>query len=545
MNLSAPATVRPQEGLPPVLSRLPMEGTSSPVQFPLDESDNFRINTDHSGQLQNEEMVCVNPLNANELVAIWRDFRFGYRRVGVGFSTDGGFTWQDDVFPQMYYPWQSDPILVVDDDGVFTAMVISFDPDGEDGLLSVRSTDGGRTWRDSLFAVNANPLSFEDKEMFTVDRTESPYHGSFYCVWTRFFGYPATDSTHIALVSKRADSANYEPPLYVSQTTWNQWANVAVGTEGQVYVSWVSYLRQALVFSRSTDGGISFSPEQVVTPTRFSSADINGDILIFSYGAMAVDETNGPHCGRLYMVYTDATSDYSETEIWLVYSDDDGATWSSPQRMNDDEVAYPADQFHPWVTVDPVGRVWVVFYDRRNDPNNYLVDVYFAVSTDGGQSWRPNERITTTSFDPRAGSARAGLLGEYIGLCASETRAHVVWTDTRLGDQDVFGTVLDSVFLAADPSPFINALPSRPTLVVFPNPANNSAWLQYDLPQSGQVSLVLYNILGEKVWNWPLGLRNAGSQRFHLELSRFASGLYIAQLESKVGTARAKVLLLK
>ncbi|MBM3325318.1 MAG: T9SS type A sorting domain-containing protein, partial [Calditrichaeota bacterium] len=85
----------------------------------------------------------------------------------------------------------------------------------------------------------------------------------------------------------------------------------------------------------------------------------------------------------------------------------------------------------------------------------------------------------------------------------------------------------------------------RPRLVVYPNPANNSAWLHYELPQTAPVSLVLYNIWGQRVWNCPLGVRHAGSQRFQLDLSRLASGLYIAELESRAGNARTKVFLLK
>lgn len=443
-------SVQPLTGPPFILSQLPMSVAITHGQGHLDDYDNFRINSDASGELQNEEMVCVNPLNPDQVVAVWRDFRFGYRRVGVGRSTDGGYAWQDDVFPQMYYPWQSDPVLTVDAEGTFTAMMMSYDPSYDPalvGLLTVRSTDGGQTWRDSLFAIDGDPAAFEDKEILTVDRTGSPYHGSLYCVWTRFFGYPSTDSTHIAIVHKRSDSTSYTLPTLVSQTSSNQWPNVAVGTAGEVYVSWVSYAYQAIMFARSTDGGQTFLPEQAIVQTEFVSANVNGNILIFSYGAMAVDETDGPYRGRLYLVYTDATPALTETEIWLIYSDDGGENWSERQLMNDDDESYSVDQFHPWVTVDPAGRVWVVFYDRRNDPNNCLMDVYFTVSTDGGETWHPNERITTVSSDPQAGSVRAGLIGEYIGLCASTSRAHVVWTDTRLGDQDAFGTVLDSVFL--------------------------------------------------------------------------------------------------
>ena len=59
--------------------------------------DNIRVNSDNSGQLQNEEMVCINPTNTANAVALWRDFRLGYRRIGVGYTFDGGQTWSDTL----------------------------------------------------------------------------------------------------------------------------------------------------------------------------------------------------------------------------------------------------------------------------------------------------------------------------------------------------------------------------------------------------------------------------------------------------------------
>ena len=120
---------------------------------PFDEHLNQRLNTDNSGEIQNEEQVCINPLDPDNMVAVWRDFREGYRRIGVGYTVDGGESWSDVLFPQMYYEWQSDPVLVVDHNGVFTANVITFEAggDGDVGMLSVSSYDVGQQWKDHIF----------------------------------------------------------------------------------------------------------------------------------------------------------------------------------------------------------------------------------------------------------------------------------------------------------------------------------------------------------------------------------------------------------
>ena len=69
--VTAGVAVEPWNGLPRMLSRMPYEAATTQPGFHLDEFENFRINTDDSGQLQNEEMVCVSPVFYDEVVAVW------------------------------------------------------------------------------------------------------------------------------------------------------------------------------------------------------------------------------------------------------------------------------------------------------------------------------------------------------------------------------------------------------------------------------------------------------------------------------------------
>jgi hypothetical protein len=514
----------------------------------LDEHPNIRINSDHTTEIQNEEMACISPLDAQNFVAVWRDFRLGYRRVAAGYSTDAGQSWTDALFPASYYPWQSDPVLVVNAEGVFTAMVVSFDPayGGEDGLLQITSTDGGVTWRDSVWAINATqPLGFEDKEMLTVDVSSSPYHGTHYCTWAHFYQNPQYqyDSTHIWLVYQRPGEA-YSTPHVLSQNHDNQWPNVCVGPNGEVYVSWVCYPLAALMFSWSSDGGQTWTPEAQITPTNVQAGYVNPELLVFSYGVMAADLSNGPHRGRLYVVYMDADSSFTDTDIWFRYSDDHGDHWSAGQRMNDDSTDYPVDHFHPWISVDEEGKVWVVFYDRRNDPNGLLMDVYFTVSTDGGQTWRANERITTVSSDPAAGTLDAGLIGEYIGWQARGGNVLCVWTDTRLGNQDAFGSLIDSTFAGSEDRGFIFH-PSSFSISTLPNPFNSSTTIAYDLPKVAHISLRVFDLLGREVAALKEGFVEAGTHRVTFDGSHLASGIYFARLDAGSFSQTKKLMLMR
>jgi len=422
---------------PLALINIQVDTLSTYIPFTTPDSlINIKINHDATTQVQNEEQVCVNPKNPNNLIAVWRDFRLGYRRMGHGYSTDGGSTWTDGLFSGTPYPWHSDPGLTVDTSGNFYAVILSYNQSlPYNGLFVCKSTDGGVNWGSAVTVVDSFNNAFEDKELIACDRTAGLYTGNLYVTWTRF-DYN-TNTTHIKCSrSTNGGQSFVRPPVNVSDLEGVQWPVPAVGPNGEVYIAWVDYNYPRINFDKSTNGGVSFGADRGVHSVNGTDDNINGGILVFPFPAMDVDITGGPYNGYIYIAYMDYG--LTDTDIWFTRSTDGGNTWSSRIRLNDDPSGNGRDQFHPWTFVDRNGAIYVVFYDRRNDPNNLLMDVYLTQSTDGGVTWTPNKRVTTVSSDPTAGQIKAGLLGEYIGLTAFDGSVHPVWTDTRLGNQDVF-----------------------------------------------------------------------------------------------------------
>jgi len=70
--------------------------------------------------------------------------------------------------------------------------------------------------------------------------------------------------------------------------------------------------------------------------------------------------------------------------------------------------------------------------------------MYMARSTDGAASFAENTRVSTASSDPRVqkdvvGSTGSPIgIGDYIGAAATRGKAHLLWTDTRNGKQEIF-----------------------------------------------------------------------------------------------------------
>jgi len=97
----------------------------------------------------------------------------------------------------------------------------------------------------------------------------------------------------------------------------------------------------------------------------------------------------------------------------------------------------------PYVDVSPLGDVHVVFYDKRDDPKHYLLDIYYAHSRDG-RNFDKNWKITSVPTDPKYSYHQNGdvFIGDYIGIDSTENYAYPIWTDTRNEEADAFVAVI-------------------------------------------------------------------------------------------------------
>lgn len=70
------------------------------------------------------------------------------------------------------------------------------------------------------------------------------------------------------------------------------------------------------------------------------------------------------------------------------------------------------------------------------------------------------------------------------------------------------------------------------TVRCLPNPANDDATLTYDLRSAGNLSITVFNAIGERVSLHDMGLVPVGPQRTTLPCSTFATGMYQVLVES-------------
>ena len=79
----------------------------------------------------------------------------------------------------------------------------------------------------------------------------------------------------------------------------------------------------------------------------------------------------------------------------------------------------------------------------------------------------------------------------------------------------------------------------------YPNPFNNQTVLEYVLPSSAEVGLIIYDVSGSVVTQLVSGIQTSGSHRITWDAKGFTSGVYFARLTAGSYSATQKILLIK
>jgi len=411
-------------------------------------SADVRVNQDTLGNDQFETTIAADPNDPQRLVGAWFERVpgpvFPAYYMNYGWSHDGGATWQSRRLDNGLVS-NFDPVVVADRQGNFFLSDLANETDAN-GVLGLnhfqvfKSTDGGETFH---LSTELPVFFFEDKDWMAVD----PATDALYMVWADLIDPSRGPFFFDILFSKSTDhGATFSAPVKVSAPgSQGNGSFVSAGTQGEIYVTWTDDVSR-IYFDRSLDGGTTWRhvdkvvADKVVPPGFALNGTVVNSLLTFN----AVDRSNGPHRGRIYVVWD--ASPQGDADVFLAYSDDRGDTWTAPIRVNDDAPANGADQFNPFPLVDGSGAVQIVFLDDRDDPTNSRFAVELATSTDGGQTFGPNVRIS----DGLVPASAYGFVGDYIEGVVTGTVLHPLWSDARAGNMDIFTHNVDLIDFDGD-----------------------------------------------------------------------------------------------
>ena len=79
----------------------------------------------------------------------------------------------------------------------------------------------------------------------------------------------------------------------------------------------------------------------------------------------------------------------------------------------------------------------------------------------------------------------------------------------------------------------------------YPNPFNPSTSISFTLPESGNVKLTVYNLLGQEIKTLVNGYKNSGVHFYNFDAKELSSGVYIYKLETKGFTQTRKMTIIK
>ncbi len=242
------------------------------------------------------------------------------------------------------------------------------------------------------------------------------------------------------------------------------------------------------------------------------------------------------------------------TDTGIFYSLDDGAFWLN---MNNGMPNVPMTglEVHQPSRTLLAGTYGVSSF--KFDLNQIIpVELTsFNVSVSGGDvllEWQTATETNNYGFEieRKAAGERFSKLGFVGGKGTSSERAEYSFRDqTSLPgiryDYRLKQVDFDGNFSYSE-TKSIEAVPTDFTLEQnYPNPFNPETKIRFSIPDAGNVSLLVYNINGEKVATLANGSFEGGSHEFTFNGKNLASGIYISSLSFNGKTKTKKMMLLK
>jgi hypothetical protein len=401
------------------------------------------VNVSRALGSQSETTVAINPTDPRNIVVASND---NTRPAGLfyGVSFDGGQTFTSQTIAG---GGDGLPLACCDPSAAFDSFGNLFIVYLDDTLSSstvLLSTDGGQTLTRLASIANTS-----DQPKLRTGPGGAVAPGS---IWVEYQDSAASISAVGAPVNGLGLVGAFSSPQTAPGSLGANFGKPDIGPNGQLLITYESpsggegsaslfahldadglgpaAFGRAVLISGTNEGGFDLIPAQ---PTRSADAEIE----------VRYDNSNGPHRGRVYAIYTDEVpfDESNDNEIFVRYSDDDGQNWSPRIRVNDDPGTN--SQFFSRIAVDPTsGVVAASWYDARLDAGTGVGDtdgrpntdaiVFASISFDGGVTWEPNVQVgsgPSNSQSPGGDNNGGNEFGDYMGLDFYGDAFFPVWAD--------------------------------------------------------------------------------------------------------------------
>jgi hypothetical protein len=385
--------------------------------------DNFNLGVDFA-----ENNMAENPNTPS--------WYFTAYNTNAAHHTEDGLSWANST-PSFGQTMQGDPVVAYDSLGnLFYENM--YGSAGIVGCMVLKSTTNGATWGTAVNAISGN-----DKNWIACDQTSGPYANYVYTTMT---------NNGVGNFARSIDHGATFQSTFAPTTQSLPGMMVAVGPNGNIQGGNVyvvtnsgSSFASTYTFYRSTNGGANFTQMSAQNFSGYVGTNVGGrnsvqNMRTRPYPMIAADNSYGPNRGRFYLVYAsnDPPGDGNKPDIWCRYSTDNGATWSTAVRVNDDVNPTSHHQWHPGIWCDKqTGRLYAMWMDTRDCPTNDSALIYASYSDNGGVTWVTNQAISNQKMKIDCPTCGGGgtprYQGDYNGIVSNRKVAMAGWGDFRQG----------------------------------------------------------------------------------------------------------------
>ena len=278
--------------------------------------------------------------------------------------------------------------------------------------------------------ASAGPAAPHFGPSFLVDRppaytaaNPSIAIGSDGVAYLAFAGWGGTVTQSDVFFTKSSDGRTWSTPSRVNKdpgAAAQSDPSLALDRGNNISIAWTDNRNgnNDVFFSKSTDGGGSFSPDVAIIVAANAQ----------SQPAIVIDPVN---TNLIHAVWTDQRNAGLGPDIFYANSTDGGLSFNPSSRVINNDVG-AVEQTQPAIAVAPTRDVYVVWTDGRNGPPG--PDIYFSKSSDLGATWSLNAAVN----DDVGNAARGDPT-----VAVNETGAiFAAWTDSRNlnNAQDIYAT---------------------------------------------------------------------------------------------------------
>ncbi len=448
---------------------------------------------------------------------VWQDNRDGNPEIYYKRSTNAGISWGADTRLTNNSAVSTYPSVTVSGSPPLADVHVVWTDtrDGNDEIYYKRSTNAGVSWGADTQLTNNTSSSFDPSVIVSGSLPMAYVH----VVWTD------ERDGNLEIYYKRSTDRgiSWGPDTRLTNNPVFSYApSVSVSgspTTGVVHVVWMDNRdgNYEIYYKRSTDAGVSWA----TTDTRLTSNSAQS-----WYPSVTVSGT------VVHVVWMDNRSGLYD--IYYKRSTDGGVSWGADTQLRG---SYNFSKF-PSVTVSG-SVVHVVWEDNRDQ--NY--EIYYKQSTDGGTNWGADTRLTYNSAMSRFSS---------VSVSGSPPMAdvHVVWSDYRDGNSEIYYKPNPT----GNPIGIINInseIPKDFRLEQnYPNPFNPKTIIKFQIPNSSDLKLIIFDILGREVKSLVNELQDAGYKEVIWDGNdknglSVSSGVYFYKIEAGTFTDIKKMVLIR